>query len=280
MEAWERSVAAAKRAGDTLLALRTEADLTGTLLLSEAPVSEIVRRCEGLLEAARSTTDRGPVLMALASALVLDGQSARAGDLFAECLAIEHELGLEIWEAQDRILFAYTLLAVGELRTADEMLGAAEHIFERTGDRLGQPSAAALCALARCRLGCDEDIDRLLTAAQAAAPSDIAGQAQWRMAVAAAEKLRDGDREYAERLALEAVDRLETTEGPLEQAEAYVVLADVLAWQGRREPARAALLQARERYTRKGATAAVARVDRLVDEALDYPGSVHPRADA
>jgi hypothetical protein len=140
----------------------------------------------------------------------------------------------------------------------------------RSGDAYTAPTSAALAAVARMRIAGNADVDDLLTSARKADESDIGGQAEWRWAWAL-DAARRHDVATAESLAREAMVLVAPTEAPLHQAEADIVLAEVLTAAGRPPEARPLLLRAMERFRKKEATAAVARVERLLVDVPNTP---------
>jgi tetratricopeptide (TPR) repeat protein len=117
------------------------------------------------------------------------------------------------------------------------------------------------------------ELDRLDEAFVATEKSEAAGseddvvtQAYWR-AERAKVLARWGRGEAAMALVRRAVDLIDATDGLLEQADVYVALGEVNRVLGRRDEARAALLEAVGRYETKGAQPFVAqtrgRLDRL-----------------
>jgi tetratricopeptide (TPR) repeat protein len=88
---------------------------------------------------------------------------------------------------------------------------------------------------------------------------DVGGQALWRQVFARVHASRD-EHDVAERLAGEAVEMAERSDGLEAQGKAYCDLAEVLEAAGSRERAAAAWQEGLERYERKGIVPLAGRV--------------------
>jgi class 3 adenylate cyclase/tetratricopeptide (TPR) repeat protein len=118
-----------------------------------------------------------------------------------------------------------------------------------------------LCTLGRY----DEAEGRARQGREAATQQDVGAQALWRQVQALVHASR-GEHPEAERLAREAVQLLEPTDGLQVQGDALCDLATVLEAAGRREEAVAAWRKALERYERKGIVPLARRVrERLAE---------------
>jgi hypothetical protein len=259
----ERAIAAAERAGDIFtqrLAVRGVA-----MALVVGPVT--VSRATHWLEAALAKDDSPGVRVGTVPALValayLSGRDDDAQRLSDAALADANELGLVVSASHNKLIWGMTSFAVGAFERSESVLLETLQIANRSGDTYTAPTSAALAAVARMRMPGDADVDDLLSIARKADESDIGGQAEWRWAWAL-DAARRHDLVTAERLAREAMVLLEPTEAPLHQAEAEIVLAEVLTAAGRSTEARPLLVRAMERFRKKGATAAVRRVERLL----------------
>jgi tetratricopeptide (TPR) repeat protein len=131
------------------------------------------------------------------------------------------------------------------------------------GERGFLSTVAGLLAHALIAVGEDGDAERFSRLSeQAAAPDDVTSHVLWRTARA---KLlaRRGEHEAAERVAREAVEMVGRTDLLNQQGDALLDLADVLVLAGRADEARAAALEAAERFERKGNLPSLARARAL-----------------
>ena len=141
-------------------------------------------------------------------------------------------------------------MAASTLRESYETLsGMGEHSFRST--------IAGLLAHSLCELGEDDEADRFSRACEeAAADEDVFSQVLWRSARAKV-LARRGEFDAAELAAREAVAIADRTDLLNTQADALLGLA------GRPDDAKAAALEAAERYERKGNLPSLERARRL-----------------
>jgi class 3 adenylate cyclase len=185
-----------------------------------------------------------------AARVVLDEGEARA-----------RELGDRYAVASWAIARAEVELLAGDLVEAERWIRAGCETFEELGQLAVLSTYATLWARTLWMLGRDDDAMAKTERSEAlGASDDVITQAAWRQERARV-LARRGEHLAAERLAREAVARVELTDMPVGRAEALEALADVLELGGDAEGTAAALEQALAEYTQKGVVPAIARTE-------------------
>jgi tetratricopeptide (TPR) repeat protein len=160
---------------------------------------------------------------------------------------------------------------LGEIATlAGDHAAAAEYarryceLLERRGNRDFLSTLAPQLGRSLCALGRYEEAEPLARLGRKlGSEHDVSTQMLWRQVQALVHAHR-GEHAEAERLALEAVEIAERTDGLNRQGDALCDLAEVLAAAERTDEAADALEQALERYERKKNLAMVAQVQQSV----------------
>ena len=138
-------------------------------------------------------------------------------------------------------------------------------ILQGIGETGVLSTLAALEAVAFYRLGRLDEMEAAVTLArESGSPNDIATQVEWRCAAAMA-AADDRRLEEAERLAREAVERVEPTDFCELRADAFEALAHVEARAGRPDSWNAALQRALAEYDQKAHLVGAARIRRQLN---------------
>jgi class 3 adenylate cyclase/tetratricopeptide (TPR) repeat protein len=179
------------------------------------------------------------------------------------------EQARELFREQGGEWGEYALATVATI--AGDSAVACEHLqitcdwLEATRQNAFLGSQASLLGLELCRLGrYDEAEARAHQTRELSDPEDFMSQALWRQVESLVVSQR-GDHIAAERLAREALDYVDRTDGLVFQGNALSNLAEVLLAAGRTEEAVDSLTQALQRYERKRNTALTRRVRERLD---------------
>ncbi len=258
VEALERALAHARRAGDQ----REIGDILWWLGVAyhfgPMPADEAIRRCEAMLEMSR--TDRSVeagTLGMLAGLNAMRGNFAEARDLFARSLVILESLGMRLRMGTRRTISGGIELLADDPVAAERELRWGYERLDEMGQRadLG-PLAAQLCE-ALYRQGRYDEAEPYANDPALAASRSL-------RAIRAKLAARRGDGEAAERLAREVVSGTDGTDDINRQGDVRVALAEVLALRGHAADARAVFEEALARYDAKGNVAARRRVVSLI----------------
>ncbi len=258
VEALERALAHARRAGDQ----REIGDILWWLGVAyhfgPMPADEAIRRCEAMLEMSR--TDRSVeagTLGMLAGLNAMRGNFAEARDLFARSLVILESLGMRLRMGTRRTISGGIELLADDPVAAERELRWGYERLDEMGQRadLG-PLAAQLCE-ALYRQGRYDEAEPYANDPALAASRSL-------RAIRAKLAARRGDGEAAERLAREVVSGTDGTDDINRQGDVRVALAEVLALPGHAADARAVFEEALARYDAKGNVAARRRVVSLI----------------
>ena len=265
-EANQRVIAAAREIGDARMAARGAIGYAISSLHGPTPVDEALRRCEELRTEVAGDR-KAEAIIRLVSGLLhaMRGDAVRAKDLAVQARTSLLELGPSVTASTTSIEAAQIAFLAGDPASADADLGRDLADLEAIGERYYRSTIAGLHARARLALG---DADGALASAilsrTLADPDDSEAQILWRSAEAQVRALR-GEGDEAIRMATEAVDLAAQTVDLVLHADALADLGEVLIHAERRDDAGPPLREALALYERKGATAAVARVRRILN---------------
>lgn len=220
-------------------------------------------RCLAVVEDALASADRpNPnLLSSFGVVLAMLGRHEEAQRACRDALERATELGAELWGASVRMYAALAMRLAGDAPAAEQIVRPAVESLQGMGSKNYLSSAACLLAEALWRQGRgDEAMLATQLAEGASAPDDVAAEMGWR--AARAKVLADrGDLRSAEQLAREAARLGSESDFLLFTGWANEDLAHVLRRSGKYEEALAAIEAARACYVRKGAVAALARLD-------------------
>jgi tetratricopeptide (TPR) repeat protein len=216
------------------------------------PTDEGIERCKEFF--AKAGNDEKVRAFAQVERAVLEamrGNFDEARALLDEGHRMFEKLGLRVWAANNAQEAFYVEMLAGNPVGAAAALRASYEELSEMGERGFLSTIAGMLAHALHALGEDDEAARFSRESERLAASDDAfSQWLWRGAMAKV-LARRGEHKRAVRLAQEALDQL-VPDMLTARGDAALDLAVVLASAGRLEEAKAAALQAAERYERKG----------------------------
>jgi len=164
-------------------------------------------------------------------------------------------------------------MLAGDAPAAEARLRRELDLLEAMGETYLRPTVAAYLAAAVANQGRYEEADRFAAlAAELASEDDVTSQAMWR-SVRARVLVREGRVDEAVELADGAVELLAGSDGIGQQADALLVLSEVLGRAGRRDAAERSLEEAIALYDLKGNVVAASAARAALDAGVD--GLVH-----
>jgi len=262
VEALERAIDFARRAGDA----RTEAQSlnlsVGAAFFGPMPVPEAIRVCEEILaEPEQQRRNRASALRALAGLNAMAGDFDDAREFVAAHKALVQELGLRVTAASAAETYGIVEMLAGDPAAAERELSWGYGVLDEIGETQNFPDLAAKLADALYAQGHDERALALSEVSErSTAPDDLSAGVQWR-AVRAKLLARQGDSETAEALAREAVALASETDFLVLHGDALMDLAQVLRTNGR--DAGSVVLEALQLYEQKGNVVAAERARRF-----------------
>ena len=238
------------------------------LFWGPTPLDEVEGRNQEVLAEARRTGMRAleaNALTVLARIAALRGDVHAARELLESATAITEDLGESLAKATDCISQALVEMLDDELTNAEDMLRAGDLELKRMGGNGPRAAVAALLARVVLLQGRSEEAEELTRDCELLAPPDqLDAQVKWR-SIRAIVLARRGEAEEAERLAREAVYRVNKTDQLDSRAEARVDLAEVLRLGGRGGEAARELDRAITLYREKGNKVGETNARRLRD---------------
>ncbi len=267
-ESAERALVHYRRAGWSTSTCLGE--LAAALYFGPTPVPDALARCERLL--ADEVTDRlghANVLVFTGGLVSQLGRFDEARDLVGAAGSIYAELGHRpALAAYTASVLADLELLAGEAGRAELMLREVCAELEHERDFGHLASRAGDLAEALYVQGLLDDADAWTRVAEThAAVDDFGAQVRWRL-VRAKVAGRRGELEPAERLAREAVELSEASDGLNRLAKVQRDAAEIAELAGRTAEAAAALSRALELYEQKGNLVGAAQVRRLQTDLL------------
>jgi class 3 adenylate cyclase/tetratricopeptide (TPR) repeat protein len=265
-DALAHAVEHARRAG----AKREEADTlgkyTGSGVYGPAPVEEIERRCDDLLNMSAGTGYDVPALMARAWVRAMQSRFGEARDLIRRSRAIYDDLGLRLRSAFAAETAGGIEMLAGDAVAAEHELRGALDELAQIGDQGFQSTIAAALAHALVEQGRLDEAEEMVSASElAGAEDDVSTQVLGRSARARILAAR-GRYEEAERIARDAVRRSEETDDLNMRGDTLIDLGEVLFAAGERDGFVSAIEHALELYEAKGNSAAVQAARRRLSE--------------
>jgi ATP/maltotriose-dependent transcriptional regulator MalT len=262
----QRAVEHARLAGDSRQEARNASAYLLAALHGPTPVDEAIARCETLLN--RGLANRQSealVLCSLAQLCAMQGDFARARDLYTRARELLQDLGLAVFAASTSLQSSSVEMLAADAAAAERELLRDTETLTGLGEKYFLPVLTGLLAQAVYAQGRTEDAAEIsLVAEDLAATDDVEAQAVWR-AVRAKVLAQSGDHEDAERLAREAVTLLRQTEATVKLADALLDLAEVLITSGQIRAGRAALEEGSRLYEAKGNVVAHSRARALLE---------------
>ena len=256
-EALAQAIEHARRAG----AKREEADAlgkyTGSGVYGPAPVEEIERRCDELLNMSAGTGYDAPALMARAWVRAMQGRFGEARDLVRRSRAIYDDLGLRLRSTFVAEAAGGIEMLAGDAVAAECELRGAVDTLAQIGEQGFQSTIAAALAHALVEQGRLDEAEEMVSASElAGAEDDVSTQVLGRSARARILAAR-GRYEEAERIARDAVGRSEETDDLNMRGDTLLDLGEVLSAAGNRDGAVSAVEHALELFEVKGNAAAM-----------------------
>ena len=266
-EANQRVIAAARGIGDARMAARGAIGYAISSLHGPTPVEEALRRCEELrTEFGGDRKAEAVILGVMALLRAMVGEFDVARRMSAEGRATLVDLGSSVTAFASSTESARIEFLANDPAAADGLLSPDLASLEAIGERYYRSTIAGLHARARFALG---DVDGALASAilsrTLADPDDSEAQILWRSAEGKVCAAR-GDAVNAIRLSNEAVAIAAETVDLMLHADALSDAAEAFISLARPREAEPLLREALALYERKGATAAAARMRRVVDD--------------
>jgi class 3 adenylate cyclase/tetratricopeptide (TPR) repeat protein len=261
-EALERAVEHARRAPEAMAEASIYVGLLAEALhYGPTPAEEAIASCEGFLEEAGDDLAlRAAIGATLGALLAMQGRFDEARAAYCESVELHERLGLGMRRIAFSISGAEIELLAGDAVASERELRFAYERLERMGERGTRVMVSAFLADALLAQGRDGEAGEFAaTAAALAEREDVAAQALQRTTRARV-LLREGASAEAELLAREAVELAAPTDFLALQAEAALVLSEVLHTAGEASEADALVARTHELYERKGNLVAAGRV--------------------
>ena len=254
----ERALHHAERAGDRRLVELAQALQIDSMLFGPMHLDETKRRLEAMLERpGTSPSHRASVEARLAATLALMGEPAAARGALSQVRRVFRDLGREVSATATALLGGPVEMLDGDPAAAVVTLREASETFMKLGDKACTAALTALLAEAcwRCHdLPAAEEAVGL--ARDSAGPGDVISQIRWR-SVAAKLHAAEGRAEEALALSAEAVEMVRHTDELTSQGEVLADAAEVQSLLGNPGAAQVLLLDAVQRFERKGALQSV-----------------------
>lgn len=271
-DAFERSLAHARRAGNRRDEVETLIWLLLDLVLGATPAAQGVRRYEELWEEGRGERQLEAFLLIARGALAgMQGRPDEARTCIAHGREVLEDLGARLSWAGSGIPAGLTGLLIGEPREAEEALRPACELLEEIGETGYLSTAVGYLAQVLYEQGRYEEAERFTRRGEeTAAPDDFESQIHWR-SVRAKLMAQRGELRAAERLAREAVAIAEKTDFLNLHGSASMSLGEVLRIGGRADEAAKAIRRARDLYEQKENVVWAGRARALLGELAAQP---------
>ena len=267
----ERAGEHARLSGDVRQEARAASGYAMAALYGPTPVAEAIARCEqALVESRGDKRLEGLVLCLLAPLRAMQGDFEVAREHYARGRALLEDIGGKLIAASTTFNASTVDMLAGDAPAAEARLRRELDLLEAMGETYLRPTVAAYLAAAVANQGRYEEADRFAAlAAELASEDDVTSQAMWR-SVRARVLVREGKVDEAVELADGAVELLAGSDGIGQQADALLVLSEVLGRAGRRDAAERSLEEAIALYDLKGNVVAAAAARAALD-ALGQP---------
>jgi class 3 adenylate cyclase/tetratricopeptide (TPR) repeat protein len=270
VEANERAIEHARRAGDVRQERRATTAYAGATSLGPTNVDDAIRRCEACLAATEGDRQsEGNLLAVLGGLYAMQGEFDQAREHLRRARSLLEELGVGTEAAWVGIEAWRTELLAGDVDAAERELRRSYETLDAYGERYTLSTVAALLAQTLLAQAAPlEEAERMVERSrELASAGDVATQALWRCARGRI-LARRGALAEAEALVREGVELLESTDFTILRVDAYLDLGEVLVARGRMDEARRAYERARDLAESKGSVVLLANVILRI-EALD-----------
>ena len=270
--AMERALVHARRAGDEREEGAAIFWIPAAAVFGPTPARQGIPLCEDLLAAADGRLyAEASVKNTLGILYAMVGRADEARASMRQGRAMYRELGLEIQWGGTAMGEAWVELYLGEPGAAERVLREGMEVLERLGERSYLSTIAAMLAQTLNEQGRHAEAEQAtLLSEELAASEDVASQAGWRSERARALAHR-GELAEAEKLAREALELTEPTDGLDWIGGAHYALAEVLELAGRRDEAAEAVARALEAWERKGIVLYAERASAKLAELAAWP---------
>jgi predicted ATPase/DNA-binding SARP family transcriptional activator len=264
VEALERAIEHARRAGDARSEAQSLNLSVGASFFGPMAVPEAIRVCEEILaEPEQQRRIQASALRALAGLNAMAGDFDEARRFVAEHKALVQELGLRVTAASAAETYGIVEMLAGDPAAAERELSWGFGVLEDMGETQNFPDLAAKLADALYAQGRNERaLELSKVSEESTAPDDLSAGVQWR-AVRAKLLARQGESEGVERLAREAVELASETDFLVLHGDALMALAEVLRTAGRNEESVPVVQEALQLYEQKGNVVAAERARNL-----------------
>jgi tetratricopeptide (TPR) repeat protein len=264
VEALERAIEHARRAGDARSEAQSLNLSVGASFFGPMAVPEAIRVCEEILaEPEQQRRIQASALRALAGLNAMAGDFDEARRFVAEHKALVQELGLRVTAASAAETYGIVEMLAGDPAAAERELSWGFGVLEDMGETQNFPDLAAKLADALYAQGRNERaLELSKVSEESTAPDDLSAGVQWR-AVRAKLLARQGESEGVERLAREAVELASETDFLVLHGDALMDLAEVLRTAGRNEESVPVVQEALQLYEQKGNVVAAERARNL-----------------
>jgi class 3 adenylate cyclase/tetratricopeptide (TPR) repeat protein len=265
-DALAHAIEHARRAG----AKREEADAlgryTGSGVYGPAPVEEIERRCDELLNMNVGAGYEAPALTALAWVRAMQDRFGEARDLVRRSRAIYEDLGLRLRSTYVAESAGGIEMLAGDAVAAENELRASLVALAEMGEQGSQSTVAAALAHALIELGRLDEAEEMVSASELAGAEDDVSTHVLSQSARARILAARGRPEEAERIARAAVSRAAETDDLNMRGDTLLDLGRVLSETEERDGAMFAVEQALSLYEAKGNSAAVETARRWLQE--------------
>ncbi len=267
IEAVEKSIAHARKAGDTRMVSRSSVALSSSALAGPTPVPKAIGLCQELID--NSAGDRqveGCVLCIYALLRAMNGEFDEARQLYRRGRSMLNELGQGVLAAATGMEVARVEMLAGNWAEAERVLRADLGFLHAQGETYFSSTMSAFLAQVLMNLERHDEAVAFTEAAESSAASDdIETQVLWR-SVRAPILAAQGDAERALSLALTAVDMALATDGLSCKAGAHMALATVYRHAGMTPEAKSAVGEAARYYQLKEERVSLERALRLAQD--------------
>lgn len=248
----ERLLVAARTAGDRTHAAEAVFFIAASYWLGPAPVEEALAATEKLRLLVQGPLEEATILNREAGLRAMHGDFDTARRLIERARATYEEFGLPLFMNGVAFEAGVVELAASNPARAEEVLQESCDFFRAIGETGYLSTYVGYRAEALYELGrFDEAEEATRESESVTQPGDVSSELIWR-SVRAKILARRGELDEALRLAREAVEWSEKSDGTAQIALAYVAQAEVLCFAARDDDAIASLEHALELYEHKG----------------------------